>query len=334
MNRMLRLSPSGFSLLLVAVAAALLGTEGLLRLPLLDEMSVTSIVLAEHVLLAFFAIPVLIAHRRALIRLSARNLCALLVIGWGASGGAALMFTKAIESGSPTTASLLQNTQPLFVVILAMVLLKERLSRLYWPCLVVSVFGAYLLSFGTMNPVWALTREELTAAGFALGAAALWASGTVLARLVLTDLSYVALTAARFLIALPFLFVVTYFSGGISASFVGIATSPVRLIAAATIPGLVAVLLFYRGLGGTKACYAVLAEFMYPAAAIIGNWMVLGTTITLMQAFGCLILLAIILLLAWSPSTIRIKRASLPAPASAAADGGQAAVVRAGVAGG
>lgn len=308
MARVSWISPSGFSLSLVAVAAMLFGTEGLLRRPLLDEMSVTSIVLAEHVLLAIFAGPIVFAHRRVMARLSPRNWCALLVIGWGASGGAALMFTKALEVGNPTTASLLQNTQPLFVVLLATLLLKERLAGFYWPCLIVSSIGAYLLSFGTLSPVWILNRGEINAAGFALAAAALWASGTVLARLVLTDLTYVTLTAARFLLALPFLLVVALFNGGVGESFAGIVASPVRLMAAAFIPGLVAVLLFYRGLGGTKASYAVLAEFMYPAAALVGNWMVLGAVITPLQALGCLLLLAIILILAWAPTLIPAEK--------------------------
>lgn len=296
------MTPSALSLLTVAVAAALLGTEGLLRRPLLDDMSVTSIVLAEHLLLALFAVPVLIAHRRSLARLSVRNWGVLLVIGWGASGAAALLFTKALESGNPTTASLLQNTQPLFVVLLALLLLKERLTHIYWPCLTASMAGAYLLSFGTVNPVWVLGRDELYAAGYALGAAALWASGTVLARLILTDLSYVTLTAARFLLALPFLLGVALYHGAVEASFSGIMASPLRLIAAAVIPGLIAVLLFYRGLRGTKASHAVLAEFMYPAAALAGNWIILDTIVTPLQALGCVVLLATILVLAWHPT--------------------------------
>lgn len=302
------LSHSRFSLLLVAVAATLFGTEGLLRRPLLDTMSVTSIVLAEHVLLALFAVPVLIAQRQILARLSLRTWGVLLVIGVGASGGAALLFTKALESGNPTTASLLQNTQPLFVVFLAMLILRERLARIYWPCLAISMAGAYLLSFGASTDVLVLTRQEMLAAGLALGAAGLWASGTVLARLVLKDLSYVTLTAIRIILALPFLAAVALPHGAMGESLAGIVASPVRIAASALIPGLIAVLLFYRGLGGTNASHAVLAEFMYPAAALVGNWVVLGTLVTPLQALGCLLLLATIFVLTWRPSLTPVSR--------------------------
>lgn len=297
MDRIVGQSSSRMSLLLVAVAAAMLGTEGLIRRPLLDSMSVTSIVLAEHVLLAAFAIPVLFAHRRVLAGLPKRNWLVLLVIGWGASGGAALLFTQALSEGNPTTASLLQNAQPLIVVLLALVLLKERLPASYWPCLVASIFGVYLLTFAAIQPAVGLQLGEFHAAGYAIGAAALWAAGTVLARLVLRDISYVTLTAARIAIALPFLAILAIYDGSVGQAVTGLGTSPARLLSAALIPGLFGLLLFYRGLSGTNASCATLAEFTYPAAAIVGNWMILGTTIAPLQVLGCIILLAAILFL-------------------------------------
>lgn len=280
------------------MAAALVGTEGLLRRPLIGQMSVSSIVLAEYLLLAVFAVPVAIAHRRQLIGLSRRDWVALLIIGWGASAGAALLFTKALESGSPTTASLLQNMQPLIVVVLAMVILKERLSRYYWPCLAASMLGAYLLTFGTLRPMWLLDADQAAAAGFALGAATLWGAGTVFARLVLPRLPYLTLTAMRILLAIPFVAVIASGRGGLDESLGGLADSPVRIGVAALGPGLLAVLLFYRGLEGTKASHATLAEFMYPVSALVGNWAVLGIMISVTQLLGLLLVLTAVVALA------------------------------------
>lgn len=314
-------SSASFSLALVAMGATLFGMEGLLRRPLLDTMSVTSIVFAEYLLLALFALPVVLSQRHQLARLNARTWSLLALIGVGASGLAALLFTRALETGNPTTASLLQNMQPLFVVLLAMLLLKERLSRLYWPCLAISCIGAYLLSFGAQNTFATLGRSDLIAAAFALSAAALWAGGTVLARLVLSDLSYVTLTAVRILFALAFLIVLAIAQGATSEAFSGLAAHPLRIGAAALVPGLLGILLFYRGLRGTKASYAVLAEFMYPAAALVGNWLVLGTLITPLQAAGCLLLVATIVALSRMPvvapaprPTHAKPRLALPAP--------------------
>jgi drug/metabolite transporter (DMT)-like permease len=308
------LSPSALSFLSIALAATLLGTEGLLRRPLLGEMTFASIVLAEHLLLAAFAIPVAFAQRRQLASLSGRDWAALLAIGWGASAGAALLFTKALASGNPTTASLLQNIQPLFVVVLAMVILKERIARFYWPCLAAAMVGAYLLSFGLLDPRSVLVVDDAATTGYALGAAALWGAGTVLGRVVLARLSYVTLTAMRIVLALPFVAIFAAGSGGLDESLDGIADAPIRITMAALGPGLAAVLLFYRGLGGTKASHATLAEFMYPVAALAGNWAVLGVMISATQMLGLLLVLTTLVALAWlSPSTSDEQMTPVPA---------------------
>jgi len=302
-RRYLTLAPSRVNLGLIALAATLLGTEGLLRRPLLGEMTFSSIVLAEHLLLAVFAIPVAFAHRGKLAALSGRDWIALLAIGWGASAGAALLFTKALASGNPTTASLLQNMQPLIVVVLAMIILKERISRFYWPCLIAALLGAYLLSFGLLHPQSVLAVDDAATAGYALGAATLWGAGTVLGRIVLARLSYVTLTAMRILLALPFVAVFAAGNGGLGESIGGIADAPIRITIAALGPGLAAVLLFYRGLGGTLASHATLAEFMYPVAALAGNWAVLGIMISLTQLLGLLLVLTTLVTLGWISSS-------------------------------
>ncbi len=300
-----KVSPTTLSFLSIALAATLLGTEGLLRRPLLGEMSIAAIVLAEHLLLALFAIPVAFAHRKRLRGLTGRDWAVLLAIGWGASAGAALLFTKALSSGNPTTASLLQNIQPLIVVILALAILKERISRAYWPCLAAALVGAYLLSFGMLDPRSMLAAGDAATAAYALGAATLWASGTVLGRIALARLSYVTLTAIRLLLALPLVAAVAAGSGGLEQAVSGIAAAPVRITVAALGPGLVAVLLFYRGLEGTKASHATLAEFMYPVAALAGNWLVLDIMISMPQMLGLLLILITLVLLGWlaSPSS-------------------------------
>jgi drug/metabolite transporter (DMT)-like permease len=160
-----------------------------------------------------------------------------------------------------------------------------------------------------------LETDQVAAAGYALGAAALWGAGTVLARLVLKQLSYVTLTAIRFLLAIPFLTVVAAGHGSLDESLTGLAATPLRIAAAALVPGLVAVLLFYRGLNGTQASHATLAEFMYPAAALAGNWVVLGVIITLMQLLGLLLVLTTLILLAWLASD-KENAAPFPAPAA------------------
>src|SRR5918997_93390 len=191
------------SVLLVAVGAAMWGTDGILRVPLLEVASPSQIVLLEHLVLLLFSVPAVVLGWRFFRGLGAAQWISLLVIGWGGSALATLLFTTAFAVGNPTVVILLQKTQPLFAIAVAMV-------------------GAYLISFGDLGPFRALTSAEALAAALALGAALLWGSSTVLGRLVLKDMPFHALTGARLLLAAPLLagiVVIQGAVGGLGAAF-------------------------------------------------------------------------------------------------------------------
>ncbi len=289
----------------VALGAALWAVDAPIRKPLADLLPATSIVFAEHLFLALYAIPVLIWQRRALRALPARSWVALVIIAWGASGLATVLFTAAFRIGNPTTVILLQKVQPLIAVSLATVLLRERLPRLYWPCFVAALFGAYLVSFGrdVLEPLWLLPQERVLTALLAVGAAALWGSATVLGRYMLGNLSFPTLAAARFLLALPFLAVLAAVEGSFTSTFtIGLAEYAPRLFFLALVPGLIAMLVYYAGLRHTRASYATLAELAFPALAIVVNWITLGATIDVVQLVGFIVLWSAITALSWIPT--------------------------------
>ncbi len=300
----------------VALGASLWAVDAPLRKPLSELLPATSIVLAEHLFLALYALPVLVWQRRALAQLTPRRWIAILVIAWGASGLATVLFTAAFRVGNPTTVILLQKVQPLIAVLLAAFLLRERLPRLYWPCFVAAVLGAYLVSFGrsALEPLWLLPRERVLAAVLALGAAALWGSGTVLGRYVLGTLDFPTLAAARFLLALPFLAGLAALEGTFSRTLtVGLAQYAPSLFLMALVPGLLAMLIYYAGLRHTRASYATLAELAFPALAIVVNWLTLGATIDLVQFIGFVVLWGAITALSWLPAPGTVAE---PRPAS------------------
>jgi drug/metabolite transporter (DMT)-like permease len=291
---------------MVALGASFWGTDGVIRRPLIDDgISSTAIVFGEHLFLLLFSVPVLIMARGFFGRLNGKQWLALLAIAWGASGLATVLFTEAFARGNPTTVILLQKTQPIIAVLLAGVLLRERLPRLYWPCFGVALVGAYLVSFGTLDPIWDLSNNELAAAGLAVGAAALWGGGTVFGRYMLADVDFSTLTAARFFFAVPFLFGLAIWRGDVGATFDGINAHPERMFLLALIPGLLSMLFYYWGLQRTRASYATLAELSFPATALILNWIFLDATITATQAFGFILLWGSIAALTWLPALRR-----------------------------
>ena len=153
------------SVLLVAVGAAMWGTDAILRVPLLEVASPSQIVLLEHLVLLVYSVPAVVLGWRFFRGLGTAQWVALLIIGWGGSALATLLFTTAFAVGNPTVVILLQKTQPLFAIALAAILLRERLGWAYWPCFAVAMVGAYLISFGDLGPFRALASAEATRRG-------------------------------------------------------------------------------------------------------------------------------------------------------------------------
>jgi drug/metabolite transporter (DMT)-like permease len=257
-------------------------------------MSPTAIVLGEHLILLLYSVPAVLLGWGALRRLDRSGWLALLVIGWGGSALATLLFTMAFATGDPTVAILLQKTQPLFAIGLAHVVLGERLKVAYWPLFAAAVVGAYLVSFGNLSPFSALGSDAAPGALLAVGAAALWGSSTALGRFVLRDVPFHALTGARLLLALAPLTVIALAQGSFGDLSAGFASRPELLVLIALIPGLLGLLLYYRGLSSTRASHATLAELAFPATAVALNWAVLGVGVNAGQVVGFFLLWAAI----------------------------------------
>jgi drug/metabolite transporter (DMT)-like permease len=67
------------------------------------------------------------------------------------------------------------------------------------------------------------------------------------------------------------------------------------LLALALVPGLAALLIYYRGLRHTRASLAAVAELCFPATAGLLNWILLGTGVSAVQVAGFVVLWAAIL---------------------------------------
>jgi drug/metabolite transporter, DME family len=302
MSRSVRPQAPLAGLPLVLGGASLWGTDALLRAPLAAVLPPVAIVLAQYLLLALVAAPVVVHARRAFTRLPRAGWLALLGIAWGSAALGMVLFTAAYRHGNPTVVVLLLNLQPLFAVLLAIPLLRERPPARYWPSAAVALVGTSLLAFGGGASLRTPAGTQALALGCALGAAALWGGATVLGRCVLTTLTPTALTAARYLLALPALVALALVQGQLGAGVSALAHYPVRLALLALLPGLAGMLLYYRGLRHTRAAYATLGELACPASALVLNRLVLGVAVAPAQLAGFAILWLAIAALTWSPA--------------------------------
>jgi drug/metabolite transporter (DMT)-like permease len=296
---------------LVALGAALWGLDSVFIVPLLKALTSSQIVFIEHLLLVLYAVPVLWVTRQYLKNLTIRQWGAILFIAWGGSAIASILFTRAFLYGNASAILMLQKMQPIFAVVLAQWLLRERLTRWYPAYFVVALVGAYLLTFGASLPQ-GLTDIRLIGALLALGAAALWGGSTVMGRYLLAELPFETVTALRFIVALPLLFAFVWNSDwGVMAQH---ATQPLvlaNLLFQALLPSLVSLLLYYRGLRQTKASYATIAELSFPATGLLVNWLVLHQGISTGQLIGFVLIWLCVAQVARQDDNTAVRSASV-----------------------
>ena len=304
-----------FSVLLVALAATMWATDIWFRSHLV-HLSASQIVVVEDGLITLCLLVFLVRGLPEMRRLSWRGWLAVLLIGVGPQAVATLLFTQSFKLAAQhqlfAETYVLQQTQPLIAIALAWIILGERRRIWFWPVVVLALAAVYLVLFASdpTAPVTALQHGEVEVGLFALGAAALWASGTVLGRFVLGTLSFPTTTALRFAVALPVLIVVVLVQSGSAAFSQYRATDIVPFLLIALIPGLLSLLLYYRALASTPASLATIAEMAYPVAATIiasapllvlfGQTIFFGQRLYPSQVVGTVLLIGVILLLNWT----------------------------------
>jgi drug/metabolite transporter (DMT)-like permease len=195
----------------------------------------------------------------------------------------------------------------LIAIVLAWIVLGERRRPWFWPAAAVAIIAVYMVVFASdpLSPISALQNGRIEVGLLALGAAVLWASGTVLGRFALGSISFWSMTALRFTLALPVLIVVVLVQNGLGGfGHYRFSDFVPNLLAIAIVPGLLALLLYYRALSKTPASLATIAEMAYPVAATLiasapPPWG-FNQPIYPIQLVGTALLLGVIVFLNWT----------------------------------
>jgi drug/metabolite transporter (DMT)-like permease len=258
-----------------------------------------------------FLLPVLIRSRHELRLLGARGWTAVGIIAAGAQALATILFTASFAIAAQhqlfAETFVLQQTQPLIAIVLAWIVLGERRRPWFWPAAAVAIAAVYMVVFASdpLSPLSALQNGRVEVGLLALGAAVLWASGTVLGRFALGSISFWSMTALRFTLALPVLVIVVLVQDGLGGfGHYRVSDFLPNLLAIAIVPGLLALLLYYRALSKTPASLATIAEMAYPVAATLiasapPPWG-FNQPIYAVQLLGTALLLGVIVFLNWT----------------------------------
>lgn len=257
---------------LIMLAASLWAVDALIRTPLTQVLPATNIVFWEHVVGLFLLSPLFWKVRNLFTKLTKIDWLNIIALTIVSSIGGTILFTLALQKSFAThdfvTPLLLQKTQPLIVIFLSAIFLKEKITKRYLLFAPLAILGSYLMSFGLTPIHFQLAGRELVFL-LAIGAAAAWGSGTIFSKKVLVKLSFIESTCIRFLAAVPLGYATTLLFRQAPALSSITPNVLLRFILIGIATGAGALLIYYKGLARTQANVSTISELAFPFVSII-----------------------------------------------------------------
>ncbi len=220
-----------------------------------------------------------------------------------------LSIVKALELSNYAPYSiviLIQKTQPIFAILLAIFLLKEKPSKNFYVVAIIALIAIYFLTFEFKSPVL-LKQNNLLAVLYSLLAAFSFGSSTVFGKKVVYKFSFLTSTFYRFFFTTIITMLFVIFSETTRNTITQYTQNKnlMGLSLFIAIFGLLAILIYYNGLKYVKATIATFCELAFPITSVVTEAIIYKRFLSPIQLVAAIVLVAVILYL--NLGNIKIK---------------------------
>ncbi|MBP7966767.1 DMT family transporter [Candidatus Woesebacteria bacterium] len=291
---------------IIMLAASFWAIDALFRTQLTYTIPSASIIFLEHLIGFICLLPLFIRNFSEIKNLKKTdwlNFIALTVVSSVAGG---LLFTQALSASFAQkdfiTPLLLIKLQPVFVIGLSALFLKEKLTIRFCIAALFALCGSYIMSFGFM-PINLSLEGKVLVYVLALGATFCWGIGTILSKRALSQVSFQTATTLRYGIAIPVALIFAYILGQ-TYNFGQLGFEQIWrfLIIGAVTGGAAAIFIYYWGLRHTQAKVSTIAELIFPLVSLIIGTTSLNPygapqTLTMANIIGIILLVSAVLVI-------------------------------------
>lgn len=277
----------------IIIAAALWGVDSVLLRPYLYSLPVSLVVFIESGIVIIILSPLFLKQFGQLKVLKKADWISFFFVALLGGAIGTMSITKALFYVNYVNLSivvLMQKLQPVFAIILASIILKEKFKNTFFIWASLAMVGAYLMTFGFEIPNLSTGNKTAIAGLYALVAAISFGASTVISKRALKNVGFETATYLRFLFATIILFIITSISGNMgeitSVSFDQLLIF--LLIAFST--GGAAIFLYYYGLKNVSASIATICELAFPLTAVLLEYFLRDNILNLVQWIGVLLL--------------------------------------------
>lgn len=193
---------------------------------------------------------------------------------------------------------LLQKLQPVFAIIMAIIILKEKPNFRFFIVAAVALVASYLLAFGFQSPMM-LESNNLQAISYSLFAAFSYGSSLVFGKKILHKYDFFTSTFYRFFFTTLIVGTLVIFSGNLMTNVDYFLDNRSLLLFAifSSFWGLTEVFVYYLGLKNTPALLTSIFELTYPLTVVMIDTFINKHYLTPLQICAVLLLLGAIIYL-------------------------------------
>jgi drug/metabolite transporter (DMT)-like permease len=270
----------------VAMAAMMWGFDAVVLTPRLYNLNVVYVVFVLHALPFAVMQPILFREYAWVQKMRPSDLTFLFLVALFGGAIGTLAIVKAlflVEFKHLTVVALLQKLQPVFAILLARLVLKERLSKHFLLWSLVAIAGGYFLTFEFHAPTLAHNGRMLPAALFALLAAFSFGSAPVFGKRILGLLPVQTALFFRYGLTTLIMLVFVLVTGTLSQVAVTTQTNWAFFCIIGLTTGSGAILLYYFGLRYISAGVATICELLFPISSIVFDYIFNGNLLSPVQ---------------------------------------------------
>ena len=270
----------------ISISAILWGFDGVVLTPRLNNLDVIYVVFILH-LFPFLLMNIFMfrqySHLKTFVRQDYITFSLIAVFG-GALGTIAIVKALFLVNFQQlSVVVLLQKLQPIFAIILAGILLKEKLKKNFVVWAFVAIVASYFLTFGFSLPDISTGTNTVYAAFYALLAAFSFGSSTVFSKKMLINHNFLTATFYRYFFTTVIMLLMVVLTGRYSEFH---ETTPINwlffmIIGITTGSG--AIFVYYYGLRRVKAIIATISELLFPISAVLFDYLINGSLLSPVQ---------------------------------------------------
>lgn len=271
-------------IVLVTISAVLWGIDGIILTPRLYNLPVDFVVFLLH-LLPFVLMLIFFGKELKHLRdFTKRDYIGFTLIGLFGGALGTLAIVKAmflVNFQSLTVVVLLQKLQPIFAIVLAKFILKEKIGKNFLIFAGIALLSGYFLTFGFAMPSLSISNY-VQASFYAVLAAFSFGSATVFGKLVLGKWNFRTALFYRYGFTTVIMSIIVLVNRSIDFSVVTKENWILILVITFT-TGAFAIALYYYGLKYISAHVATMCELAFPLSSALLDYFINKTILSPVQ---------------------------------------------------